>query len=125
MLKLIRCILLGSIALCTTALAAEPANWIEGQHYFRLHSPQATDLPAGKVEVIEVFRMAARMQLVRAVSASVPRQTSVERRPALRTGQLEFGGAMAPVPARLPDGERARHRRQGARRDVRCDLENA
>lgn len=44
-------------ALCllsASALAADP-KWIEGQHYFRLQPPAPVNVPAGKVEVTEIF----------------------------------------------------------------------
>lgn len=37
----------------TTAVQA--ANWVEGQHYFLIKPAQPVNVPAGKVEVIEVF----------------------------------------------------------------------
>jgi thiol:disulfide interchange protein DsbA len=38
--------------------AAPPANWEQGVHYFLIEPPQPTGLPAGKVEVTEVFSFA-------------------------------------------------------------------
>jgi protein dithiol oxidoreductase (disulfide-forming) len=40
-----------------SAAASEPA-WIEGQHYFLVERAQATRVPAGKIEVVEVFSYA-------------------------------------------------------------------
>lgn len=37
------------------ATAVQAANWVEGQHYFLIRPAQPTNVPAGKVEVIEVF----------------------------------------------------------------------
>ena len=49
-----------SIALLSTALlavgaAANAATWVEGQHYSVISPAQRTNVPAGKVEVMEVF----------------------------------------------------------------------
>ncbi|MGB8694380.1 MAG: thiol:disulfide interchange protein DsbA/DsbL [Steroidobacteraceae bacterium] len=38
--------------------AAAESTWIEGQHYFRIEPAQATHVPAGKVELVEVFSYA-------------------------------------------------------------------
>ena len=34
---------------------AHAANWVEGQNYFPISSQRGTRVPAGKVEVMEVF----------------------------------------------------------------------
>jgi len=41
-----------------SAAAAAETSWIEGQHYFAIRPAQATSVPPGKVEVIEVFSYA-------------------------------------------------------------------
>jgi thiol:disulfide interchange protein DsbA len=41
------------MACATTAHSAD--KWIDGQHYFSIKPAQPTNLPAGKVEVVEVF----------------------------------------------------------------------
>lgn len=45
---------------CAPALPAHaaPARWVEGTHYVVLESAQPTTVPAGKVEVLEVFSYA-------------------------------------------------------------------
>jgi thiol:disulfide interchange protein DsbA len=44
-------------ALCLLSAAALPADgqWIEGKNYFRVQPPVPVNVPAGKVEVTEVF----------------------------------------------------------------------
>ncbi len=37
---------------------AAPARWVEGTHYVVLSQPQPTTVPAGKIEVMEVFSYA-------------------------------------------------------------------
>jgi protein dithiol oxidoreductase (disulfide-forming) len=37
---------------------ATPANWVEGRNYFLIQPPRPTGLPAGKVEVTEIFSYA-------------------------------------------------------------------
>lgn len=46
--------------LCTLTLPAlaAPAQWVEGTHYVLIDHPQPTTVPAGKVEVMEVFSYA-------------------------------------------------------------------
>jgi protein dithiol oxidoreductase (disulfide-forming) len=40
------------------AAAPAPAKWVEGRNYFLIQPPRPTGLPAGKVEVTEVFSYA-------------------------------------------------------------------
>lgn len=48
--------LLGALLSCTGATAAgADAPWIEGRHYVLLDPPVPTQVPPGKVEVVEVF----------------------------------------------------------------------
>jgi thiol:disulfide interchange protein DsbA len=48
--------LLGAVALCLTSSAfALPLKWNEGRDYVRVNPIQRTTVPAGKVEVLEVF----------------------------------------------------------------------
>lgn len=47
-------VLIGALFALTRAEAAA-APWIEGTHYFLVQPMQSTDVPAGKVEVVEVF----------------------------------------------------------------------
>lgn len=46
-----------AILVCASALPAwaAPAQWVEGTHYIVVDNPQPTTVPAGKVEVMEVF----------------------------------------------------------------------
>jgi protein dithiol oxidoreductase (disulfide-forming) len=48
---------LGLLFALVTAAYADAA-WQEGVHYFKVQPPQATNVPAGKVEVVEVFSYA-------------------------------------------------------------------
>jgi len=45
---------LGLLILAATSVA-HSADWTEGKHYFLILPPQRTSVPAGKVEVAEVF----------------------------------------------------------------------
>jgi protein dithiol oxidoreductase (disulfide-forming) len=48
-----------AVALLATAAAAQtPTAWREGENYFVIQPPQPTNVPAGKVEVTEVFSYA-------------------------------------------------------------------
>jgi thiol:disulfide interchange protein DsbA len=47
--------LLGTFALALAQGANAAQSWVEGTHYVRLAVPQHTNVPAGKVEVMEVF----------------------------------------------------------------------
>lgn len=51
--------LIGAV-ICAAALPARaaPAHWVEGTNYVVLDQPQPTTVPAGKVEVMEVFSYA-------------------------------------------------------------------
>ena len=51
--------LLGAVALVFTSNAfALPLKWVEGTNYVRVNPVQPTTVPAGKVEVLEVFSYA-------------------------------------------------------------------
>ena len=51
--------LLAVILLVSLRAAAQGApNWVQGEHYFLIQPPQPTNLPAGKVQVTEVFSYA-------------------------------------------------------------------
>lgn len=59
-MKLSRSALLGAVALLSMSALTNPApaaarNWIEGRNYTLLSPIQRTTVPAGKVEVMEVF----------------------------------------------------------------------
>ena len=47
-----------AVALLALSPGARAATWTEGTHYVRLAPPQQTTVPAGKVEVMEVFSYA-------------------------------------------------------------------
>jgi protein dithiol oxidoreductase (disulfide-forming) len=51
-------ILCAAIALCHSAAARAAQTWTEGVNYFLIQPARATSLPAGKVEVTEVFSYA-------------------------------------------------------------------
>src|SRR5579872_12654 len=53
-------LLLLTLLVCAMALpaGAAPANWVEGTNYDVLDQAQPTSVPAGKVEVLEVFSYA-------------------------------------------------------------------
>jgi thiol:disulfide interchange protein DsbA len=46
---------LAVLVLAVAAGTCSAQNWVEGKHYFRVTPPQPTSVPAGKVEVMEVF----------------------------------------------------------------------
>jgi len=48
---------LGYLLACLLAASATaaPAHWVEGKNYIVLEQPQHTNVPAGRVEVMEVF----------------------------------------------------------------------
>src|SRR5215831_2635267 len=47
-----------AVAMLVLPPGARGATWSEGTHYVRLVPPQQTTVPAGKVEVMEVFSYA-------------------------------------------------------------------
>ena len=51
-------ILLGLIAVAAAPYAGAQQTWTEGRHYVLIQPPQATNVAAGKVEVMEVFSYA-------------------------------------------------------------------
>ena len=55
---IMRCALLLVSLLASLAAAAGETAWVEGQHYFLVQPAQATQAPAGKVEVVEIFSYA-------------------------------------------------------------------
>ena len=52
------CLALALLLAAGVAAAQTPATWREGENYFLIQPPQPTNLPAGKVEVTEVFSYA-------------------------------------------------------------------
>ena len=55
-MKKISLMLLGVLVYASVLPArAAPARWVQGTHYLVLDQPQPTTVPAGKVEVMEVF----------------------------------------------------------------------
>jgi thiol:disulfide interchange protein DsbA len=48
-------LLLASLSFTLPAAAQAPQRWVEGQNYFLIQPPQPANVPAGKVEVTEVF----------------------------------------------------------------------
>ncbi|HLQ12406.1 MAG TPA: thiol:disulfide interchange protein DsbA/DsbL [Steroidobacteraceae bacterium] len=78
--------LLSLPALSTMAAAAD-APWIEGQHYFRVEPAQPTQVPPGKVEVIEIFSYAcpacnAYYPVLDKLKAALPKQARLSYLPA-------------------------------------------
>jgi len=68
------------------ARAAE-TTWVEGQHYFLVQPPKATEVPAGKVEVLEIFSYACpacyrSYPLINKLKASLPATTKLRYLPA-------------------------------------------
>src|SRR5258706_2394923 len=76
--------------LCLAALnsvAAADAPWIEGQHYFRVEPAQPTQVPPGKVEVVEIFSYAcpacnAYYPVMDKLRAALPKQARLSYLPA-------------------------------------------
>ncbi len=54
-MKLLRVVLLGALAVILAPLAQAAQTWTEGTNYDVLNPAQHTNVPAGKVEVMEVF----------------------------------------------------------------------
>jgi thiol:disulfide interchange protein DsbA len=48
-------ILVGMLALAASSYSMAADKWVEGKHYFLVTPTQPTKVPAGKVEVLEVF----------------------------------------------------------------------
>lgn len=48
-------IALMSVALLAVGTNSVAADWVEGKHYSTLAQPQRTNVPSGKIEVMEVF----------------------------------------------------------------------
>lgn len=66
---------------------AAPAQWVEGTHYDVLDQPQPTTVPAGKVEVMEVFSYAcpacnAFQPYIKALERKLPRNAQMVFLPA-------------------------------------------
>lgn len=66
---------------------AAPARWVEGTNYDVLDQPQPTTVPAGKVEVMEVFSYAcpacnAFQPYIKAIERSLPRNAQMVFLPA-------------------------------------------
>src|SRR5665213_2162684 len=70
-----------------TSGASGGDHWVEGTHYLLLQSPQPTSVPAGKVEVTEVFSYACPAcnhfyPVVNRLKASLPANAVVDFVPA-------------------------------------------
>lgn len=46
------------LGLTAATAQAQPTPWQEGRHYARISTPQPTNVPAGKIEVVEIFSYA-------------------------------------------------------------------
>ena len=53
-----RTAILAGLILAAAGVARADTAWIEGEHYFALDPAQPTAVPAGKVEIVEVFSYA-------------------------------------------------------------------
>lgn len=76
------------LALCTGFTArAEETTWIEGQHYFQVQPAKPTEVPAGKVEVLEIFSYACpacyrNYPLINKLKAALPASARMRYLPA-------------------------------------------
>lgn len=50
--------ILAGLMLAAAGVARADTAWMEGEHYFAVDPPQLTVVPAGKVEIVEVFSYA-------------------------------------------------------------------
>jgi len=57
-MKLLNCAALTAVLASSICAPARGATWTEGVNYFLIDPPHATSMPAGKVEVTEVFSYA-------------------------------------------------------------------
>jgi thiol:disulfide interchange protein DsbA len=67
--------------------AAPPGGWVEGVHYSQIQPPQPTGLPAGKIQVLEIFSYACPgcnrfYPVVDRLAATLPSQAVVDYLPA-------------------------------------------
>src|SRR5579863_2967589 len=58
LMKLLNCAALTAVLASSICAPARGATWTEGVNYFLIDPPHATSMPAGKVEVTEVFSYA-------------------------------------------------------------------
>jgi thiol:disulfide interchange protein DsbA len=73
--------------LCVLARPGWCEEWVEGQHYFLIQPAQPTELPAGKVQVVEIFSYACPgcnrfYPYIDKLSASLPPNAVLEYLPA-------------------------------------------
>src|SRR3984885_4917275 len=57
-MKLLNCAALAAVLASSLFTPARSATWTEGVNYFLIDPPHATSMPAGKIEVTEVFSYA-------------------------------------------------------------------
>ena len=57
-MKLLNCAALAAVLASSVCAPARSAPWTEGVNYFLIDPPHATSMPAGKIEVTEVFSYA-------------------------------------------------------------------
>ncbi len=79
-------VLIGALLALANVEAAD-APWVQGTHYFLIQPAQATDVPAGKVEVVEVFSYGcpacfAFYPYVNQLKAALPPQAQLKYLPA-------------------------------------------
>jgi thiol:disulfide interchange protein DsbA len=78
---------LAVLVLAVAAGTCSAQNWVEGKNYFRITRPQPTSVPAGKVEVMEVFSFGcpacnAFQPIMKQIKASLPPNAQVVYLPA-------------------------------------------
>ena len=84
-----------AVAILLLPLAAPAATWTEGIHYVRVTPPQQTTVPAGKVEVMEVFSYAcpacnAFQPVIEKLRSTLPPQAQVVFLPAAFNPQEDW-----------------------------------
>ena len=84
-----------AVATLLLPLAAPAATWTEGIHYVRVTPPQQTTVPAGKVEVMEVFSYAcpacnAFQPVIEKLRSTLPPQAQVVFLPAAFNPQEDW-----------------------------------
>jgi thiol:disulfide interchange protein DsbA len=78
-------VMLGLMSAAPAAFSESP--WVEGVHYFAIQPPRATGLPAGKIEVTEIFSYACPgcnrfYPIAEQLSASLPANAVMDYLPA-------------------------------------------
>ncbi len=84
---IMRCALLLLSSFAALAAIAGEASWVEGQQYFLVQPARASEVPAGKVEVLEIFSYACpacyrNYPLINKLKASLPATIQMRYLPA-------------------------------------------